>query len=145
VASTVGLKAPWKRGQTGNAKGSSAKARRRRELREALNLILGSVPPAALFDRMPDDVRELLRDRTTFAEIIALRVVLIAASATKPETILAAGRLILYAQEKRNPNEPPRHNKRPRLPSTEKRRQAIAVQLGLEADQDDDDTPTQRD
>jgi hypothetical protein len=29
--------------------------------------------------------------------------------------------------------------------SSEKRRQAIAVQLGLEADQDDDDTPTQRD
>jgi hypothetical protein len=140
VSSTGKLKAPWKPGESGNPKGSSAKAGRRRELREALDAILGSVPPAALLDQIPEDVRALLPAHVTFAEIITLRVVSVAATATKPETILAAGRLILDAQSKWDSSGTPARAEPPRLPTTEERRLAIARQLGLEDDQDDDET-----
>ena len=139
MSSTGKLKAPWKPGESGNPNGSSAKAGRRRELREALDAILGSVPPAALLDLIPEDVRALLPVRVTFAGVIALRVALIAATAKKPETILAAGRLILDAQSKSDSRGTPAKAEPPILPSTEERRLAIARQLGLDDDQDDDD------
>jgi hypothetical protein len=60
---------------------------------------------------------------------------MVAATATKPETILAAGQLILSAQQKPSPHDPPGHKpKPPILPSTEDRRRAVAQQLGLEVE-----------
>lgn len=138
MSSTGRLKAPWKPGESGNPKGSSAKAGRRRELREALNAILGSVPPDVLLNRIPDDLRDLLPAGFTFAEIIALRVALVAAAATKPEAILAAAHLILDAQAKPDIHAGHFQLKEPKLPTTEERRLAIARQLGLEDDPDDD-------
>ncbi len=35
-------------------------------------MILGSVPPAALFDRIPEDVRALLPGHVTFADMPSL-------------------------------------------------------------------------
>jgi hypothetical protein len=123
------------------SRGTTSATWTKRELREALDLVLGSVPPAALLDKLPDDLGELLPDSTTFAEIIALRVVLIAATATKPETILAAGRLILAAQSKPDPHAGHFMPDAPKLPATEERRLAIARQLGLEGDRNEDDPP----
>ena len=104
-----------------------------------MEAILESTPPESLLRLLPDDVRDMLPADVTFAEIIALRVTMVAATAPKPESILAAGQLILNAQEKSNPNDPPPHKlKPPILPSTEDRRRAIAQQLGLELDAEND-------
>jgi hypothetical protein len=133
VASTVGLRAPWKPGQSGNPRGGSAKRGRKKLLREAMETILESTPPESLLRHVPDEIREMLPADVTFAEIIALRVTMVAATANKPETILAAAQLILNAQQKPNPHDPPGHKpKPPILPSTEARRRAVAEQLGLD-------------
>jgi hypothetical protein len=132
VASTVGLCAPWKPGQSGNPGGGSAKRARKKRLRQAIDTVLESTPPESLLRHIPNEIREMLPRDVTFAEIIALRVTMVAATATKPETILAAGQLILNAQEKPSPHDPPGHKpKPPILPSTEERRRAVAQQLGL--------------
>ena len=135
MASTVGLCKPWKPGQSGNPGGGSAKRERKKRLRQAIDTVLESTPPESLLRHIPNEIREMLPRDVTFAEIIALRVAMVAATAAKPETILAAGQLILNAQEKPSPHDPPRHEpKAPILPSTEDRRRAIAQQLGLEVE-----------
>jgi hypothetical protein len=137
VASTVGL-IPWKPGQAPNPRGSSAKVRRRKLLRESLDLILGSIPPEALLKHIPEDIRDALPKSFTFADLIAMRVVLVAATANEPRHVLEAGKLILGAQEK-GQGVPPAHKpKPPILPSTEDRRRAIAQQLGLDIDAEND-------
>lgn len=131
MGSTEGLCVPWKPGQSGNPRGGSAKASRKKRLREAMESILASCPPEALMDRIPPGIRETLPGGITFAELIALRVAMIAASAEKPETVLSAGQLILNAQEKGAP-PPPAPRRPPILPSTEERRRAVAEQLGID-------------
>jgi hypothetical protein len=133
VASTVGLCAPWKPGQSGNPGGGSAKRGRKKRLRQAIDTILESTPPESRVRHVPDEIRAMLPADVTFAEIIALRVTMVAATATEPHSILAAGQLILNAQEKPSPHDPPGHKpKPPILPSTEDRRRAVAEQLGLD-------------
>ena len=135
MASTVGLCAPWKPGQSGNPGGGSAKRERKKRLRQAIDAILESTPPESLLRHIPNEIREMLPRDVTFAEIIALRVTMVAATATKPEMILAAGQLLLNDQEKPSPHDPPGHKpKPPILPATEDRRRALAQQLGLEVE-----------
>ena len=136
VTSTVGL-VPWKPGQSGNPKGGSAKQSQRKRLREALDTILESVPPESLLQQIPNEIIESLPTNVTLAEIIALRVALIAATAKKPEAVLAAAQLILNAQERPSNARPPRlAPKPPILPSTEDRRRSIAEQLGIVHDEE---------
>ena len=126
---------PWKPGQTGNPDGHSRKRRQAKKLREALDIVLESSVPDELLDTIPDDVRAILPENMTFAEIIALRVAIVAARASNPAEILSAANLIMGAQSKPDYGIPPQAIEPPKLESTEERRQAIADQLGLSDDE----------
>lgn len=111
------------------------------ELRKAMDTILGSTPPEALIQRIPDEIRETLPADLTFAGLIALRVTLVASTAEKPEHVIQAAKLILDAQEKGH-NRPPGHlPKPPILPSTEDQRRAFARELGVSLDEADSGDP----
>ncbi len=88
------------------------------------------VPPEILAQIDPG-MLETLPEGMTFAELVALRVTLLAATAKKPEHILGAANMILGFQAKPDPTIPPNKPEPPRLPPTEERRKAVADQLGV--------------
>lgn len=122
---------PWKPGQTGNPAGHSKGRRTATKLRAALDIIVESAVPDELLRDLPSDVLQSLPDGITFAELIALRVVIVGARAPKLDQILSAANMILQAQTKPDLNGPPLERHTPILPATEERRLAIARQLGL--------------
>ncbi len=125
------LRAPWVPGESGNPEGYSKGRRTARKLRTALDVLLESDVPLELLEPLPDQVRDVLPDGVTYAELIALRVVLVGAMAPDVSQILAASNQILNAQLKPDQNAPPVQRLAPVLPSTEERRLDIARQLGL--------------
>lgn len=135
----------WQPGQSGNPAGSSARARQARRLRSALDLLLAEAAPPWLIhelqelDDLPGDVLEELPPDTTIAEVIALRLTLVASLSPEPRRVLDAAALILRSTAKGDPLEPVDPVARvPELPTTDERRRAMARQLGLEVDDGDD-------
>jgi len=126
-------------GQSGNPRGGSEKLRRRRRLREALDAILADEIPEELLTRVSPEVRALLPDGVTFAEMQALRLAMIAATG-KPGEVLAATAQILGAQAKPDREAPQAKPEPPRLPPTEERRRDVAAQLGVDLDSEPDPT-----
>jgi len=125
------LHPPWKPGETGNPGGYSNGRRVATKLRTALDVILENEVPETLLLELPPDMADLLPPGITFAELIALRVVILAARAPKLEQIIASAALILSAQARPDMMAPPDERTPPMLPTTEARRLAIAEQLGL--------------
>lgn len=123
----------WAPGHSGNANGYSEGRRQARRLRQALDVILGEeLPPAWLVDRLPEDVRAACPPGVTFAELIALRLVWAAATATKPAAVIAAAQLILQAQGKPDAMDPAPAAGPPVLEASEDRRRDVAAQLGVD-------------
>lgn len=121
----------WVPGQTGNPGGSSAKRRQARRLREALDTILGDETPGWLLDRLPPELAADCPDGVTFAELVALRLVWTASTATKPSEVLAAAQLIISAQAKPDALATREVVGTPKLDTTEERRRQVADQLGV--------------
>lgn len=122
----------WVPGQSGNPGGASAKRRQARRLRQALDTILADEAPAWLLSRLPPELLADCPPGVTFAELVALRLVWTASTATKPSEVLAAAQLIISAQAKPDALEQREPTRPPRLESTEARRRAVAEQLGVE-------------
>ena len=125
------LNPPWKPGETGNPAGYSNGRRTATKLRNALDIMLEQAVPDELLVEMPPEMAALLPDGITFAELIALRVVILASRAPKLEQIISSASLILNAQARPDMMAPPDERTPPMLPTTEARRLAIAEQLGL--------------
>jgi len=123
------LNPPWIPGQSGNPTGSSAGRRRATRLRQAFDDLLAVPIPEDIELDLPEGVE--LPEGTTFAELIALRVIMVAARTPKVGDILAAAAMVLASTAKPDMALPPAVWKTPILPATEERRLAIAEQLGL--------------
>lgn len=115
----------WKPGQSGNPAGSSAKSRRRKRIREAMALICEQRVPDVFIERLDLRIQEILPEDITFAEVIALRVTIMATLGDE-ERVLQATKLlndmIEGVAEGPDPNTQPRV---PKLPTTEEQRQAM--------------------
>lgn len=127
----------WTPGQSGNPAGASAKRRQARRLREALDTILADEVPDWLVGTLPDPLRADCPPGMTFAEMVALRLVWAASTANKPATVLAAAQLIVAAQAKPDAMAPRETVAPPKLETTEERRKAVADQLGVELEAED--------
>jgi hypothetical protein len=121
----------WAPGQSGNPSGGTAKRRAARRLREALDLVLGDEVPEWLISRLPPELVDDLPTGTSFAELIALRLVWAAATATNPSQVLTAASLILAATGKPDTLAAREAVGTPKLPTTEERRRSVAEQLGV--------------
>ena len=122
----------WPPGQTGNPGGASAKRRQARRLRQALDTILADPVPDWLIGRLPPNLAADCPPGVTFAELVALRLVWTASTASKPTEILAAAQLIIATQAKPDALEQREPTRPPKLESTEARRRSVASQLGVE-------------
>lgn len=122
----------WAPGQSGNPGGWSANRRAARRLREALDTILADQVPDWLMGNLSPELAKDCPPGVTFAEMIALRLVWAASTATKPATVLQAAQLIIAAQSKPDALAPHEPKRAPKLESTEARRRAVASQLGVE-------------
>lgn len=122
----------WVPGQSGNPGGASAKRRQARRLREALDTILGDEAPDWLIGRLPPELAADCPPGVTFAELVALRLVWAASTATKPSEVLAAAQLIIAAQAKPDALATREAAGPPKLDTTEERRRQVADQLGVE-------------
>jgi len=134
MANAEGNLIKWQPGQSGNPAGHSKARRSAKRLREALDVLLEQELPTDLLESIPEALRQSLPDGFTFAEMIALRLTLIASSGTRYVDVLQAAGLILNAQDKPDKLAPAAKLEAPRLPTTEERRQAVAIQLGLDPD-----------
>ncbi len=131
MANEQNLRAPWKPGEPGNPNGYSKGRRTATKLRQALDLILEQPVPPTLLAPLPDEVLDTLPDSVTFAELIALRVVIVGATAPKIEQILNAATMIMTAQARLDISPDLVQRLPPVLLGTEERRLAVAEQLGL--------------
>lgn len=133
----------WAPGQSGNPGGWSANRRAARRLRTALDTILADQVPDWLTASLPPQLAADLPPGVTFAEMIALRLVWAASTATQPATVIQAAQMILAAQSKTDALEPRVAKRAPKLEATEDRRRAVAEQLGVELDPPErsDETP----
>lgn len=122
----------WAPGQSGNPAGASAKRRQARRLRQALDTILADEAPDWLLARLPPELAADCPPGVTFAELVALRLVWAASTATNPSSILSAAQLIIAAQAKPDALEQRDPTRPPRLEATEARRRSVASQLGVE-------------
>ena len=136
MAGAVQNLTPWKKGQSGNPNGHSKGRRRAKRLREALDTMLAEEVPPEILAQVDPGMLETLPENMTFAELVALRVALLASTAKKPEHILAASNMILGFQQKPDQVPPHERPKPPTLPATEEQRQAVMLELGIS-----DETP----
>jgi len=121
----------WQPGESGNPRGHSANRRQAKRLRRALDVVLEQELPPEWLEQLDDRVREVLPPDTTFAELVAVRLALIAGTSRDALEVLGAARVILGATQKPDQAAPPSKLGDPVLPGTEERRAAIAKQLGL--------------
>lgn len=128
------LNLPWVPGQSGNPKGHSEKRRKAKKLRQAFDELLALPIPDGLALELPAGLE--LPEGTTFAELIALRVIMVAARTPRVGDILSAASMVLASTAKPDITTPPPVWQTPVLPTTEQRRQAIAEQLGLGEQED---------
>jgi hypothetical protein len=131
MANEANLVAPWPPGTTGNPNGYSEGRRKATRLREALDVMLEDEIPELLLDSIPEEMQAIIPPGITYAEFVAMRVLMVATRSDRPETILGASNLLLNATAKPDHFAPPPQRTPPLLPSTEERRAAIASQLGL--------------
>ena len=122
----------WQPGESGNPKGHSEQRRRAKRLRRAVDAILEQPAPSEWLQRVPSEIARILPPDCTIAEIVAVRGALIATTALDDKDALAAMRTILAATAKPDQAAPVERGGAPVLPSTEERRRAIALELGLE-------------
>jgi hypothetical protein len=122
----------WAPGQSGNPSGGTAKRRAAKRLREALDLVLGDEVPEWLISRLPPELVEDLPPGTSFAELIALRLVWAASTASNPGQVLAAASMILSATGRRDELATRESVSPPKLETTDERRRAVAAQLGVD-------------
>lgn len=122
----------WAPGQSGNPGGWSANRRAARRLRQALDAVLADGVPDWLLSRLPPELLADCPPGITFAEMIALRLVWEASTASKPQTVLEAARLIVAAQAKPDALEAREAKRPPKLEATDDRRRSVAEQLGVE-------------
>jgi hypothetical protein len=122
----------WKPGQTGNPSGHSKQRRAARRLREALDTVLGEQVPEWLLSRLPPELLEDLPPGISFAELLALRLVWAATTATTPGTIISAAQLVSSMQSKADALAPPAAHGPPILEPSDERRREVAAQLGID-------------
>lgn len=139
MAGAVGNLVPWKPGQSGNPKGYSEGRRKAKRLREALDALLEEGIPPELLDQLDSKTLELLPEGITFAELLALRAVMIGGFSRDHGDVLAAVRSIFAATEKPDPIGKPPTREAPVLPTTEERRSAVLEQLGITEDDEGGD------
>lgn len=121
----------WLPGTSGNPKGQSEARRRARRLREALDELLALDIPGRLLEQIDPDVLEMLPGDLSFAELLSLRLVMIAATARDAGDSLAAIRLVQNATQAPDPIGKPPSRFPPVLLSTEERRRSVLEQLGF--------------
>lgn len=121
---------PLVKGQSGNPGGCSRKVRARTKLREALDAIATDRIPEVWLDRMDPDLVATLPEKITWAQLIALRVILIGATSSKSAEVMAAAGMIAGTQDAILPD--PEKLGSPVLTATETQRKEIAAELGVE-------------
>lgn len=124
----------WAPGTSGNPRGYSDTRRVAKRVRQALDAILAEQVPDWLVETLPPNLAAELPDGVTFAELVALRLVLAASSTPKPQVLLEVARLIVAAQSKADALERPEPTRPPKLVATEDQRRAVAAELGVELD-----------
>jgi hypothetical protein len=127
----------WAPGQSGNPTGGTAKRRAAKRLREALDQVLGGEVPEWLLSRLPPELVDDCPPGTSFAELVALRLVWLASMAQNPSQLLSAAAMILSSTAKPDALARPEAAGPPILPTTDERRRDIARQLGIDLDASD--------
>ena len=129
----------WQPGQSGNPRGYSEKRRKAKRLRRALDAILEQQAPEDWLFSVPERIAQIIPPDVTMAELIAVRAVLIAGTATDDGAALAAIRVILQATGTPDGAAPPERRGAPVLAASDERRRQVAQQLGI--DLEDEEKP----
>ena len=98
-------------------------------MRGALDAILEDRVPDAFLEKLDPKILETLPEGITWNEVIALRVVMAAATADRPADVVQAANLILGTQSELV--EEPAKLPPPILASTEEQREECARELGV--------------
>lgn len=122
----------WQPGESGNPAGHSKARRQAKRLRRAVDAVLEQNIPDEWLEQIDERVLAVLPPDSTFAEVVAVRLALIATHGRESGDVLSAVRTLLVATEKADFSAAAPVSPEPVMPSTEARRQAIARQLGLE-------------